>query len=29
MLHFVAGDEWKLDGAVFGQLAAGGDAGTF
>ena len=29
MLHFVAEAEWKLDGAVFGQLAAGGDAGTF
>jgi hypothetical protein len=29
MLHFVAEAEWKLNGAVFGQLAAGGDAGTF
>jgi hypothetical protein len=29
LLHFVAEAEWKLDGAVFGQLAAGGDAGTF
>jgi Transposase DDE domain len=29
MLHFVAEAEWKLDGAVFGQLAAGGDAGYF
>ena len=29
MLHFVAEAEWELDGAVFGQLAAGGDAGTF
>jgi hypothetical protein len=28
LLHFVAEAEWKLDGAVFGQLAAGGDAGT-
>lgn len=27
LLHFVAEAEWKLDGAVFGQLAAGGDAG--
>jgi hypothetical protein len=29
MLHFVAEAEWRLDGAVFRQLAAGGDAGTF
>jgi hypothetical protein len=29
LLHFVAEAEWQLDGAVFGQLAAGGDAGTF
>jgi hypothetical protein len=29
LLHFVAEAEWNLDGAVFGQLAAGGDAGTF
>ena len=29
MLHFVAEAEWRLDGAVFGQLAGGGDAGTF
>jgi hypothetical protein len=29
LLHFVAEAEWKLDGAVFGQLAAGGDAGIF
>jgi hypothetical protein len=29
LLHFVAEAEWELDGAVFGQLAAGGDAGTF
>jgi hypothetical protein len=29
LLHFVAEGEWGLDGAVFGQLAAGGDAGTF
>ena len=27
--HFVAEAEWGIDGAVFGQLAAGGDAGTF
>jgi hypothetical protein len=29
LLHFVAEAEWRLDGAVFGQLAAGGDAGSF
>jgi hypothetical protein len=29
LLHFVAEAEWKLNGGVFGQLAAGGDAGTF
>jgi hypothetical protein len=29
LLHFVAEAEWRLDGAVFGQLARGGDAGTF
>lgn len=29
LLHFVAEAEWGLDGAVFGRLAAGGDAGTF
>lgn len=29
MLHFVAEAEWGIDGGVFGQLAAGGDAGTF
>jgi hypothetical protein len=29
LLHFVAEAEWGLDGAVFGKLAAGGDAGTF
>jgi hypothetical protein len=29
LLHFVAEAEWGLDGAVFGQLAAGGDAGIF
>jgi hypothetical protein len=29
LLHFVAEAEWGLDGAIFGQLAAGGDAGTF
>src|ERR671937_1912701 len=29
LLHFVGEAEWGLDGAVFGQLAAGGDAGTF
>jgi hypothetical protein len=26
--HFVAEAEWGIDGAVFSQLAAGGDAGT-
>jgi hypothetical protein len=29
LLHFVAETEWGLDGAVFGQLAAGGDPGIF
>jgi hypothetical protein len=29
LVHFVAEAEWGLDGAVLGQLAAGGDAGTF
>jgi hypothetical protein len=29
LLHFVAEAEWGLDGAVFGQVAAGGDAGSF
>jgi hypothetical protein len=29
LLHFVAEAEWELDGAIFGQLATGGDAGTF
>jgi hypothetical protein len=29
LLHFVAEAEWQIDGAVFGQLAAGGDAGRF
>jgi hypothetical protein len=29
LLHFVAEAEWRLDGAVFGQLAAGGDPGLF
>jgi hypothetical protein len=29
LLHFVAEAEWGLDGAVFGQLAAGGDPGMF
>jgi hypothetical protein len=29
LLHFIAEAEWRLDGAIFGQLAAGGDAGTF
>jgi hypothetical protein len=29
VLHFVAEAEWGLDGAIFGQLAAGGDAGSF
>jgi hypothetical protein len=29
LLHFVAEAEWGTDGGVFGQLAAGGDAGTF
>lgn len=29
LLHFVAEAQWGIDGAVFGQLAAGGDAGTF
>ena len=29
LLHFVAEAEWGLDGAVFGQLAAGGDPGVF
>ena len=29
VLHFVAEAEWGLDGAVFGQLAAGGDADVF
>lgn len=29
LLHFVAEAEWGIDGAVFGRLAAGGDAGTF
>ena len=29
LLHFVAEAEWGLDGAVFGQLAAGGDPGIF
>lgn len=29
LLHFVAEAEWGIDGAVFGQLAAGGDAGAF
>jgi hypothetical protein len=29
LLHFVAEAEWGIDEAVFGQLAAGGDAGTF
>ena len=29
LLHFVGEAEWGLDGAVFGQLAAGGDPGVF
>jgi hypothetical protein len=29
LLHFVAEAEWGLDGAVFGRLASGADAGTF
>jgi hypothetical protein len=29
LLRFVAEAEWELDGGIFGQLAAGGDAGTF
>jgi hypothetical protein len=29
LLHFVAEAEWGLDGAVFGQLAAGDDPGLF
>jgi hypothetical protein len=29
LLHFVAESEWGIDDAVFGQLAAGGDAATF
>lgn len=29
LLHFVAEAEWGLDGAVFGQLASGGDPGIF
>src|SRR5919201_2808762 len=29
LLHFVAEAEWGLDGAVFGQLAVGGDPGIF
>jgi hypothetical protein len=29
LLHFIAEAKWRLDAAVFGQLAAGGDAGTF
>jgi hypothetical protein len=29
LLHFVAEAGWELDGAVFGQLAAGGDPGLF
>jgi hypothetical protein len=29
LLHFVGEAEWGLDGAVFGQLAAGGDPGIF
>jgi hypothetical protein len=29
LLHFVAEAEWGLDGAVFGQLAAGGNPGVF
>jgi len=29
LLHFVAEAAWGLDGAVFGQLASGGDPGVF
>jgi hypothetical protein len=29
LMHFVVEAEWGIDGGVFGQLAAGGDAGTF
>jgi hypothetical protein len=29
LLHFVAEAEWGIDESVFGQLAAGGGAGTF
>src|SRR5919108_6648623 len=29
LLHFVGEAEWGLNGAVFGQLAAGGDPGIF
>ena len=29
LLHFVAEAEWGLDGAIYGQLAAGGDPGLF
>lgn len=29
LLHFAAEAEWGLDGAVFGQLARGGDPGIF
>jgi hypothetical protein len=29
LLHFVVEAEWGLDGAIFGQLAAGGDPGIF
>jgi hypothetical protein len=29
LLHFVGEAEWGMDGAVFGQLASGGDPGIF
>jgi hypothetical protein len=29
LLHFVGEAEWGLNGAIFGQLAAGGDPGIF
>jgi hypothetical protein len=29
LLHFVAEAEWGIDGAIYGQLAAGGDPGIF
>ncbi len=29
LVHFVVECEWRLENGIFGQLAAGGDAGTF